>query len=594
MPALTFALALSLAFDDPPGNPQGRWPRWPTEIEVEAAPLRASDVASDLRRLNAVQALGTYRNEVIEEEVALALADPSPAVRRVALDLCAERELSGCLPGAVRLWQEDIEAQIRLRALDVAGLFVGTPEGQMAKADKIVLDALRDSDELVRAHAATIVRHLDWSADALASVRKRLSAKLSDSAARVRREATASLGQLGNDQTVPVLVRMLDDADPGVRESAAVALGQLGAGEARPALERALERAATPSLAAALVISVAQLDDPDVDQQLVAWMDEPPQGVPMSRHPLVRAIGQREEPSVVLVDALIERMRDLDAPLRDAARSALLVLGDRALPRIEAALASGVEPHIRLDLERIVAAAAVEVVPPTTVEAADREPPTVTAPPEGVTPSQWLEWAFDRRGVAGQRDPMLAVAVAGNPFAERRETFILGQLAAAAGDATRSTHDRCLAVAALAAGLGDPSNKRERPGRAFRRAARERLEGLAQSRASRVRACVALGLARDVGGRDATLVGLSRDPAPAVRSAAMLALAARGIEANLVGAAADRDGDPRVAGAAQAALRLGPSTQWHLLQDKDVRDLGLEPGSLPATAPDAFVLPWRP
>lgn len=595
MPAFSFALALTLsfpwAFDDPE---QGRWPRWPTEVEVEAAPLRASDVASDLRRLNAVQALSAYRNEAIEQEVSLALGDPSPAVRRVALDLCAGRGMSACLPGAVRLWEEDVEAQIRLRALDVVGLFVGSPEGRAVEADRIVLDALRDSDELVRAHAASIVRHLEWSEDAVASVRKRLSAKLSDSASRVRQEATASLGQLGNEQTVPVLVRMLDDADPGVREASAVALGQLGAGQARPALERALERAATPSLAAALVIAVAQLEDPAVDDQLIAWMDDPPTGIPQSRHALVRAIGQRAAPSDALVDALIERMRDLDGPLRDAALSALLVLGDRAMPRVDAALAAGVEPHIRLDLERVRAAATVEVVPPVEVEQAEGEPLPLSPPPDGLDPSQWLQWAIERRGAQEQRDPMIAVAVADNPFGDRRGTFILGRLAHAAGDPQRSTHDRCLAVAALAAGLGDPASRANRPRRRFRRAARGLLDGLAQSEAAHVRACVAMALARDTGPSDATLVGLSRDPAARVRAAAVVALGARGIQSTRVLGAADRDADPRVAAAAQAVLRLGTVTeQARLLDSNAVLELGLDPALLPRVRPDGFLLPWR-
>jgi HEAT repeat protein len=508
-------------------QPPTRWPTWPTEVGRVAAFL-ARDVsgkamAGERERLAAMQELDRFATGAILPTLLHVLDDESPQVRREALRMCFEREVVACVPGAARWWEEGGEPTVRVAALKVLAL---DPEPERTA---ILIDALRDPSEVIRAQAAELLGLAPLAPEVRHRVRTALLAKLADASAVVRRRAVLSLGLLGpGDGGTLSIARLLDDAEPSVQAAAAEALGQHRDPTAAPTLRRSLLLPHEPQVAQAIVEALALLPDPAVEADLLGLLDDPPAGLDEGR--IAQAIGRRPDPGDALVDGLVER---LDEPLRRAAAlTALLMLGEHAQPALAAARARGLAPAIDVEVERLLAA----LEPPPQAAPLVRWP----APDDRAgwrarveredEHSRWRAahalakldppWrvpvalaAIATPGpLSGRRAWVLALAAGRTRWSMPTDAEPRARLEGWARDRTASTSDRCLALAAL--GAHAPASGPPRP---------PPWADLAEDPHARVRACAALALGRQ--GDPSRLPGLLVDDRPRVRAAAALALA---------------------------------------------------------------------
>lgn len=127
--------------------------------------------------------------------------------------------------------------------------------------------ALGAKEHYLRNHALEVVRDLGPLARRLAiAVRRLLGDRLS------RSLACRTLGRIGDRESAPLCIKLLQTKDPGMRAAAAAALGPMGAREAKPQLER-LARDETASMdvrvAAATSLALFELERP-----WAAWLRE--------------------------------------------------------------------------------------------------------------------------------------------------------------------------------------------------------------------------------------------------------------------------------------------------------------------------------
>ena len=503
-------------------EPEGhRWPLWPTELDRIGAPLMND--APESERRTALHALQPYATPLVEPLILRALEDPSPQIRRDALQSCADRQMLACVATAERLWAEPLgDLSGRLYSLRLM-LLDPTPE-----RIGLVLGALRENAPLLRIEAARLLGVTALPAEHGAQVRAALVAKLADPDPEVRRAAARSLSLLGAREATLVLARMLEDPDPQLRRDAAEALGRIADPRALPALLRALDRGDEAYVVRALLDGLILQPGIEVDRRLLELLDAPPGGLKSSG--IAQAIGDREAPSRELLDGLILRLRE--PSLRSDLLTALLHMGDAALPAIQAALDRGVEPELAIELERLIRARNLPTDAPLRsrerLPAADEreawherlrrgEPRRLQAAAAlaGLSPP-WLlaaiTGALPATGDAvGDRPWLVALAVtpAKAPSRERR---LWAAVLQRAQDPRRSVSDRCLAIAAA----GNMPNS-------ARAAFGEPLRTLAGDRRAAIRSCTAFALGR-VEGATPLLAALLDDPSPRVRTAAALAL----------------------------------------------------------------------
>jgi HEAT repeat protein len=507
----------------------GRFPVWPTEIERIAAPLRDPALMSESSRIAALDELSEYATEVIIPDLELALTDPSPEVRRMAIALCISRQILACVDEAEQMWEQG-EGSMRLMALQLLSLDP-TPDHL-----ELIYEAMRDPSDMIREQAIMLLVEAPLSAELATKARQELVAQLGDISARVRRTAARSLGRMGPGEGALALVRLLDDMDQAVAEAAAVALGQLADGRTAPALRRALENPSHPNFAAAAIIAFARLPGEDIDEALLELFDSPSRN--LRRDDVGRAIGGRPEPRPELISGLVERMRDPE--LRDAATRALLLLGDRAVEQLRAAVDRGLEPDLALEVGRLLAARELEPTPRrATTGAADEarrarlpalddreawfdllgDPETVESGAAlGEQAPDWFEgaltWVIERASTAAQIRPWLAaLAVTPKPLLDQAGHAVTwGLVAGWAHDLSGSAEDRCLATLALGRAVGTRHAEQV--------VAELRL--LAAAHVVDVRGCAAMSLARF--GEVALLEAMLADPSARVRAATALAL----------------------------------------------------------------------
>ncbi|HLT38439.1 MAG TPA: hypothetical protein VK034_19265, partial [Enhygromyxa sp.] len=216
LPALLLASLPAFMPDTAAGEGEdGRFPIWPTEIDRIAAPLRDPAVMSETARIAALEELSEYATAVILPDLELALTDPSPEVRRMALDLCGRRQILACVDEAETLWQEG-EGSVRLMALQLLSLDP-TPEHL-----ELIYEAMRDPNDLIREQAIMLLVDAPLDQQQAKGARQELVAQLGDISPRVRRTAARSLGRMGPGDGALALVRLLDDIDQSVAEAAAV------------------------------------------------------------------------------------------------------------------------------------------------------------------------------------------------------------------------------------------------------------------------------------------------------------------------------------------------------------------------------------
>lgn len=570
----------------------GRWPTWPTEVDETAAPLRdPSPKASQERdRENALRNLEAFATTLITADVVGALEDPSPQVRREALRICYERRIRACTPGAVTLWNNDVDPSQRTAALKV--LAVDPDPAHVV----ILLSALRESNDQIRADAA---RFVGWAALTPAGrrdARAALVAKLNDISALVRQRAVQSLGILGLGDATLAVARLLDDPEPSVRSAVAEALARGRDARAAPALIRAIDGMNEPMVTKAMLEALAQLPGPHVADELLARFDDPPAG--LTSRQIADAIGNRPDPEPQLVEGLVARLRE--HALRPAALGALLVMGEAATDALRDAERRGLSPAVAIEVRRLLAA--TEVTRETDVS--DGETSTPVWPEQGDHPG-WL--AAMRRGpertrmdaaqqLAASSPAWMDGAIAAElrtfgPLASRRPWVLALVLAARpveldvaswtrlegwALDIRLAPSDRCLAAAALGAATK----------RTDRRRLRIPLLELIDDASPVVRACVVFPLARIDGNAASRIEPLLLDEAPRVRASAALALATlelpRATRARLALLHA-RDTSAEVRAAANVALREPrlDARPTHLTRDEPEAAWSMLPRWLP-------------
>ncbi len=515
-----------------PQELDGRFPIWPTEVDRIAAPLRDPATATESVRMAAMQELQQFATVVILPEIELALTDPSPEVRRLALELCASRRVLACVPEAERLWEEG-EASVRMVALTL--LSQDPSDAHL----ELLYEAMRDPNDMVREQAINLLVEAPLDVEQANAARQEIVAQLGDVSTRVRATAARGLGKLGPGEGALALVRLLDDIDPIVAEAAAVGLGQLEDPRTVPALERALESPVNPSFANAAIAALARMPGERTDAMLLEVFDVPPRNT--RRSDIANAIGGRPSPSATLVDGLIDRIRDPE--LRESATQALLRMGDLAVEQLEVASLRGLEPDIAVEVERLLAARKLEPTPVEVVsgavaiasievlpERSDRagwfevlaDPDRIDAAAElAEDPPEWfagsLTWQLDRAADAEQAHAWLtALALVRIPVLEGSSDAVhWTRIAGWAADAGASTESRCIATLALGSAVAGP----------YEDLARTELSARVGDASPDVRGCAALALARF--GDDPVFEALLADPSPRVR--AMTALALRGI-----------------------------------------------------------------
>lgn len=545
-----------------------RWPTWPTQVDRIADILgrdaKGKEVSGERERVAAMQQLDRFATGAILDPLLVALEDDSAQVRRDALRMCFEREIVACIPGAEHRWEEGGEPTVRVAALKVLAL-----DPQPSRV-AILIDALRDPSEVIRAQAADFLGSAPLGPTMRGRARAALLAKLADVSAVVRRRAVLSLGLLGPGEGTLSIARLLDDTEPSVQSAAAEALGHYRDPTAVPALRRAIASPHDPQVSLAFVEALAVLPDPAVEADLLGLFDDPPNGLDEWR--VGQALGRRPQAGPALLNGLVDR---LDEPARrDAALGALLLFGEQARPFLEEAVARGLAPSIDIEVRRLLVALE-PVVHSTPLEhwpAADdrpawrdrielRDPYTRTQ----------AAWALVQLDPAWRVPTALAALATPGPLAGRESWALVlagshsrwsapaddearARLEGWARDRSASRTSRCLAVAALGARAPD-DGAREAPAWA----------DLAEEPDDHVRACAALALGRQ--GDLSRLPGLLVDDRGRVRLAAALALALveprrlhRATRARLA-LLAHRDPDPAVRAAAHRVLAGGPGDE---------------------------------
>ncbi|HEX5498787.1 MAG TPA: HEAT repeat domain-containing protein [Thermomicrobiales bacterium] len=202
----------------------------------------------------------------------LALADPSPVVRQLAVAALWEDERSDLLDRLRDLLARDVSEDVRAEAAKGLGRFAGlAAEGAIADADadrvrRELLAVAVDPAEAysVRRRAlesagafgadnqtrAAIDDFYDagdqgFRASALFAMGKscdprwlgRLLAELESDEAELRFEAAHACGVIGDADAIPPLLRLADDEDAEVRHTAINAIGQIGGQAAVRALQ---------------------------------------------------------------------------------------------------------------------------------------------------------------------------------------------------------------------------------------------------------------------------------------------------------------------------------------------------------------------
>ncbi|WP_266220975.1 HEAT repeat domain-containing protein [Paraliomyxa miuraensis] len=506
-------------------EPLTRWPTWPTEVErIATAFIRdmaGKPIANERERLAAVHELDRLATGAILGPLLTALDDLSPQVRREALRMCFEREVVACIPSAANLWSDGGEPTVRVAALKVLAL---DPDPSRAA---IIIEALRDPSEIIRAQAADFLGSAPMPPDVRKRARTALLSKLADVSVVVRRRAVLSLGLLGPGEGTLSIARLLEDPEPSVQASAAEALGHWRDPTAVPALRRALGLPHEPPVAQAIVEALAVLPDDSVEDDLLVLLDDPLPGLDETR--VAMAIGRRPEPSDAIVSGLIAR---LDEPARrEAALLALLLLGEDARAGLEAARARGLAPAIDTEVQRLLGALEPSVVSTSTETWPSPEDRSAwrarldhgddygrrqaawtlaTLDPDWRVPAALAALAAPGP-LVGRWPWALVLAASPSSWSSEHDTTARARLEGWAREASASPSERCLALAALGAAAPEHGRRSEPP-----------WADLAEDPEPRVRACVALALGRQ--GEPSRLAGLLVDDRARVRASAALGL----------------------------------------------------------------------
>ena len=143
---------------------------------------------------------------------------------------------------------------------------------------------------------------------------------LDDDHFQYRQRAAEALAKIGDRRAVTPLIRLLEDQHRDVRRAAAISLGWLGDPRAVPALIKLLDdKLAVPAAAVAL----GMIGDKRAAQPILKAMSRDYSW----RTAYVKALGQVAEPTPQIVKQLSDKLKDNDNRTREAAANALARMG---------------------------------------------------------------------------------------------------------------------------------------------------------------------------------------------------------------------------------------------------------------------------
>jgi HEAT repeat protein len=410
-----------------------RWPLWPSEVQRAAAPMRAGQarnllVVPETHKLQALRLLEDYPTALITPILLEALADPSVPIRRGALQACLERAILACTPAALQEWRSDRpDLGLRIAALRVLALDAATTPGR----PELLLAALRETDESLRAEATHTLARVPWTAEQLPRMRTALIARLTDQAPQVRRAAARSLGLLGPPgHAAAASAGDTQPAAPASTGNAAPAAPAAAASTGDTAPTQPAAAASTGDTAPTQPAAPASTGDTAPTQPRAGPSTAPTDGATRSAAPVPRL----PDPAPL---ALARLLADPDPQVRQDAAEALGSLRDpRAAAPLLRVLEAGDEAFVSRSLVLALAA-----LPGPDIEAALLR--LLDAPPRGLTLRAISE-------ALGRRHPPGPALIAGLMARLREDALqapvleILLQLGEAAGPALRAAHARGL------------------------------------------------------------------------------------------------------------------------------------------------------
>jgi hypothetical protein len=238
---------------------------WP-QVSV----LRRREVMVDLEVLHEVNYLLSY-----EAFSRLALGDPDPEVRLIALNTLWEYEPRDLVPQFIKMCAADPEASVRAGAASALGKFVYLGEldnlspKTLAAVEEQLLAVVRGSDDPhVRRRAleslgfssraeipglieeACALQDEGWLASAIFAMGRSIDERweqfildhLEHNASQIRLQAARAAGELEVSEAVPRLLELLAEEDDDVRNAAAWSLSQIGGKGVRNALQALLDQ----------------------------------------------------------------------------------------------------------------------------------------------------------------------------------------------------------------------------------------------------------------------------------------------------------------------------------------------------------------
>jgi HEAT repeat protein/predicted protein tyrosine phosphatase len=198
--------------------------------------LKALRDENHLVRARAAAALGKMGDRSAVPRLIELLHDPdSYAVSLRAAEALGQIGTETAVAGLLQALNHD-DSDVRGSAVSALG------EISTEVAAVAVMRSLSDRDIFVRGRATVALGNINTAGDA--SLQKMVAAGLAiargDSESYVRWRVAAALGQIGTDEAVAGLVRLLEDETSGVRQKAVKSLAQIGSTAAVLALEAAL------------------------------------------------------------------------------------------------------------------------------------------------------------------------------------------------------------------------------------------------------------------------------------------------------------------------------------------------------------------
>ena len=217
----------------------------------EARPALAEGLRSacSYHRTRVAQALGYIGGRGAVELLVSALKHEDSSVRFYAARSLGQLGATGGLAALYSALVADSEQDVR----GEAALAIGRIGGR--EAFFALVEALKDRRDLVRAKALESLGHMRVPFSATIVARA-----LRDKSSEVRRSAAGALGEIDVEDTIPELVRTLDqDSCDEVRREAAEALGKIDSPGAVRGLLRALRRDSCGGVRSAAADSLARI-----------------------------------------------------------------------------------------------------------------------------------------------------------------------------------------------------------------------------------------------------------------------------------------------------------------------------------------------